>query len=64
MIAMPITLNSDPLAKPKASLDVMSWHASVPFAPFEREQQGKSLVPSLVIRPHHGNPTLVKLHSD
>ena len=42
MNAMPITLNSDPLAKSKVSLDVMSRHAAMPFAPFEREQQGKS----------------------
>jgi hypothetical protein len=64
MNAMPITLNSDPLAKSKASLDVMSRHAAMPFAPFEREQQGKSLGPSLVSVLPHGDPALVKFGSN
>jgi hypothetical protein len=32
----------------------------MPFTPFEREQQGKSLVLSLVIQLPHGNPALFK----
>ena len=36
----------------------------MPFAPFEREQQGKSLGPSLVIVLHHGDPALVKFGSN
>ena len=56
MVAVKIALNRSPLPKSKAPLDMKSRHASVPFAPFEREQQGKGPSPSLVIRPHHGNP--------
>jgi hypothetical protein len=36
----------------------------MPFAPFEREQQGKSLGPSLVISLPHGNPAPVKFGSN
>ena len=64
MVAVKIALNRRPLPKSKAPLDMKSRHASVPFAAFEREQQGKSLVPLLVISPHHGNPALVKFGSN
>lgn len=51
-----IALNSNPLAKSEASLDVISRHKCISFALFEREQQRKSLVPSSLVQIFHGLP--------